>query len=348
MKKLITICLFMAVSIGYSQGHQSGGKWCCPFLGTRCDGVGTYLCPACAKTEKAEREAKATEDKRRAVAHAEKVKSDKIARDLAYKKQQKELAEKNKSTEVFVTMPKSTAIKNTTPDKKTESKGMVRNYFYTQIKTINNQSIDDMYFRYQEFSNYFLINNEKKFTNNEFKTCIGVYTNEYLKYSNFPPNIGIVVLNESFTDRHGKSIQISDLIDSKGNRILNDNSISIIIHFADDYFIAFRGMYSSVGTSNERRFFADSGEPFIYNLKTKQKILIPRYTIDGTEMRWYEFDNCTCLPLIDREIDTNKYKARFKSKLSSGTWKTEYILYYITKDGKIEKQFERWEKGQRY
>lgn len=297
-------------------------------------------CPACEATDKKEKAAKAAEDKRRSDLAVAKAKTDKAASDLANKKKQQDIAEKNKVTEVAVTMPKSTAVKNTNPDKKAESKGMAKNYFYTERNDIDNQSISSMWGpKNQSPTNYFIINNVKKFTNNEFKACIGsmIAYRDKEKF-NFPANIGIVVLNETFTLKNGENIQILDLIDSNGKRILNDNSISIIIHFADDYFIAFRGKpWFSYGNNNVRFVGKSIGDAFIYNIKTKQKYLMKRYTSNGVDLG-YDVDFIVNLSYSfkDKE-ELSKYKARFVSK----TGNSVYTEYYITKESKLEERIKQ-------
>jgi len=110
----------MAITMGYAQGHQSGGKWCCLLKSKGCDSE-RYLCPACEKNENKKREDKAAEDKRRADIVAAKIEADKKTREIERKKELAELAEKNKVTEVFVTMPKSASVASDLQPKKTSS-----------------------------------------------------------------------------------------------------------------------------------------------------------------------------------------------------------------------------------
>jgi hypothetical protein len=333
-KILITVITALFTILQVSAQAHDNSKGACRLVKSRYSVVEPgATCPACVAKDKKEQVARDAENKRRNDAVIAAAKAKQKARELEIIKE-KELAEKNKPKEVFVTMPKNTTVKNTIPDKKTESKGVVKNYFYTENNDINNQSISDMIIRYQKISNYFLINNEKKFTNNEFKACIGgLWKHRDKNDFNFPPNVGIVVLNESFKDKNGKSIQISDLIDLKGNRILNDNSISTIIHFSDEYFIIFRGL-PVFFSGNIVSFSRGGGDAFIYNLKTQQKHTLQRYTNDEGMDGGYEVDFVVNLTGNPAEIDKSKYKARFKSK--TGFKKSTY--YYITIDNKIEQQ----------
>ena len=301
--------------------------------GVRNNLEGFVVCPACDADDKKESVAKAKEDQRLANIVLEKDRLDKIAKDAKDKKQKDEDAKKNQVTQVYVTAPKVTATapvktKPTTAIPASPSKE--KNYFYTETNDVDNQSIRAMHRTKAE--NYFLINKQKVFTNNEFKVCIGsLVANRDPAGCNFPPNVGIVILHETFTDKFNNQIQISDLVDAKGQRILNDNSISTIVHFADDYFIAFRGEPQSRWGNNDVRFYANRGDAFIYNLKTKEKHTLRRYLSDEGKDLGYEFDYVVNLR-YGNDIDFSKYKARFKSKVA---W-TESIAYYITKDGKLE------------
>lgn len=333
---LLLIIFLFAVTKVIAQAHRmnSSCKYAKYVKGAATDESQSAKCQACQKEREKEREARLKEDKRRNDIVVAKTKADKAASDIAYIKRNQEIAEKNKVTEVFVTMPKNTVVKNTTPDKKPESKGMAKNYFYTENNDIDNQCISDMWRpKNQSPTNYFIFNNVKKFANNEFKACIGsTWKHRDREKFNFPANIGIVVFNETFTLKNGENIQISDLIDSNGKRILNDNSISIIIHFADDYFIAFRGEPSfSYGNNNVRFVNNNIGDAFIYNIKTKQKYLMKRYTSNGVDLG-YDVDKVINLSgsFKDKE-ELSKYKARFITK----TGNSEYTEYYITKDSKL-------------
>lgn len=65
-----------------------------------------YVCPACAAVDKKEADARKVEDKKRSDAVLAKSKVDEAAKQAAFKKQQAEMAEKNKVTQLKVVMPK--------------------------------------------------------------------------------------------------------------------------------------------------------------------------------------------------------------------------------------------------
>jgi hypothetical protein len=334
-KILLTVFIltFTAIQVN-AQSHISTGDYKCLLVPNSGNGLGGVSCPACQVKIKKEREAKAVEDKRRAVAQAEKNKADQIARQKTLEKEKKENEVKLKASEVYMTMPKSTSVKNTTPSKKTEQKVTQKIYFYTDMDYNYNQSFSKMIYSPNDSENnsYFIVNNKKVFTNNEFKKCVGTYAEN--KY-NFPPNVGIVVLNESFTNKKGEDVPIYDLIDSKGNRILKDNSVSMILHFVDDYFILFTNIFNSSYETNTYRLPADS-EASIFNLKTKEKYPIRKFMHEGKDYG-YEF-SLGINSSKNIKLNENKYKSFFQSTIDQN----EIIYYYITKDGKIEEQIVKY------
>lgn len=77
------------------------------------------VCTACKVLATKENEAKAAEDKRRAIAISEKKKADQIERQKTLEKEKKESEAKVKASEVFVTMPKTSSINNSISNEKT-------------------------------------------------------------------------------------------------------------------------------------------------------------------------------------------------------------------------------------
>ncbi|HRA73805.1 MAG TPA: hypothetical protein PLB11_13405, partial [Flavobacterium sp.] len=282
MKKLIMICLFMAVSIAYSQGHQSGGKWCCPVLGTRCDGVGTYLCPLCEKNQKKEKEAKAAEDKRRTDAAYAKAEADKRTREIARKKEQQELAEKNKSTEVFVTMPKAVSSpknnsakneKQVVPQKvvkKPESEIFMRAMNYGE-GFWNAKNLDETVILKKERDSW-------------YRGAEGAMFNDGCGIQfGFPPNIGIVTFNNEIqvaepfaSELNTSSYYVQDLIDRNEKRIFNSDRIASIEHFYGNWFL--------IGYDVEKYFYVSYtyASAKLYNVKTKEYVDISEKSYSNT------------------------------------------------------------------
>lgn len=109
MKKLITLCLFMVMAcMVKAQTHISTGKWACSLVPRSLDSE-KYRCPACAKLDEQKRRDKIDEDKRIADAVRVKAEADKKAQEIARRKEQAERDEKNKVTEVYITMPSGSA-----------------------------------------------------------------------------------------------------------------------------------------------------------------------------------------------------------------------------------------------
>lgn len=300
---------------------------------------GFAVCPACDAEEKKELEAKVKEDKRIEAVRAEKVRQEKIAKDIRDRKQNEEDRKKNPVKEVFVKAPVVTA-KTQNPSVKPVEKVLPnqKSYFYTEGNQVDSQDITEMDepYRSNRFKNqnYFIVDGKKLFTNNEFRTCIGsLLTNRKPEENNFPPNLGIVILHETSSDEHDQKIQITDLVNAKGERTFKDEYISIIIHFIDDYFIVFSGKPRKSYGNNYVRFLSGGKDAFIYNYKTKAKHPITRYYINGKDLG-YEVDYVVNLNKY-QFIEQGKYKARFRA--SNGT---KYLSYYITNDGKIEEKFD--------
>lgn len=171
---------------------------------------------------------------------------------------------------------------------KTEEKKdvkMEKNYFYVSLETAGKTSKNHYSGSYdfsqgddgwrnlidsntpypvERLSEGFIINNQKVFAQ-KYILCKGI-ANDKDNQFNFPPNVGIVQLNEfpfSFNGRHYPIYQkLYDLIDIKGNRVFNDDTIVFIDHIIDDWFI--------IDRDNMR--VSDNGRS-LYNYKTKQNLI---------------------------------------------------------------------------
>jgi hypothetical protein len=109
-KILLTVfILILNVAQINAQAHDNRGN-ACTLLSNKGPGSAVEpgaFCPACAKKDKMEREARTAESERRAKVQAEKNKANQIARQKALEKERKENDAKLKASEVFVTMPKT-------------------------------------------------------------------------------------------------------------------------------------------------------------------------------------------------------------------------------------------------
>ena len=342
MKQLLLIILTLfCQNMINAQSHVIKPDVNCKFNKVKY-GTEAAICPACANINKKEKEAIAAEDKRRTDVLEAKAKAEKEARDKAWQDKLAEDKKKAESGKVYI--GNSTNVTNQVTESKKELESMKQNYFH--VLSLNHQDDGNPYSlnRYFETnqSNGFIINSDTLFRN-QFRKCIGIRNPSQLWVSrtynefNFPPNLGIVILNEeksiSYTNSYGthsKMYPIADLIDINGKRILNDPNITAILHFVDDYFILFKGMYSAYGTYNIDYSFDDA---VIFNYKTKATYPIHH------ESNWNK---------VYTTGYVNKAAEGYRADMSPvfGTWKAFIsvkrginlgsILYYVTIDGRIE------------
>lgn len=146
MKFLLTAMLILfCLNYINAQSHISTGKYACQLV-PKSRGYEKYTCPACAANDVKVAQAKAAEDKRRNDAAIAKANADKTARDLAYKKAQKEREEKNKVTEVGLSMSSDASLTNSTSNtENTDSNSNSQIPVYTPTYTkqdVTNQVIN--------------------------------------------------------------------------------------------------------------------------------------------------------------------------------------------------------------
>lgn len=304
------------------------------------DREGRIQCPACDKEDAKEKIARQAEDKRREDVKAAALAAEDLAKKKALEAELKRKREADKGvTEVAVTMPANKG-QNSTPssDNKDKDHEMVKNYFYAPGQ-FDNRSVSSMIFSlngglkngstYQLFSdeNYFIVNNRKILDNDEFRICVGVREPRIFgnNTTNFPPNIGIVVLNEP-----GEDHVISDLVDATGKRLLNDNKISTILHFVDDYFILLEGKYYAAGSYPATNYHFPNG--VIYNHKTKQRYPIEKYQL--TNRAYVNIAWVVGGTYLDKQ--KLRDKSTYKTFLEIHTGSRKSLVYYITNDGKLE------------
>lgn len=111
--QLTAMLMLFCLNYVNAQSHISTGKYACQLV-PKSRGYEKYTCPACAANDLKVKQAKEAEDKRRSDAAIAKANADKAARDLAYKKEQKERDEKNKVTEVGLSMSSDDYLPNST------------------------------------------------------------------------------------------------------------------------------------------------------------------------------------------------------------------------------------------
>lgn len=178
-------------------------------------------CPACEVTDKKEKTAKAVEDKRRNDVVVAKAKADKLAKEATYKKEQAERAEKNKVTEVAVSMPKTTNSKTS----KSEINEIENYKIVNEFKTLRDMS------EYSAYNSKILYKNKIIFESNDF-LWIKAAWGKLLFIADYPRKDDSCVSSESnnsiLLDRKGKKINLAGI--EKFGYFTNDND-------RDDYFV---------------------------------------------------------------------------------------------------------------
>lgn len=274
MKKLLSLLvLLFCVYTANAQSHISKSEYArynCRFAPKGSNNAeGKLMCPACAKEREDARKKKIADDK--AQDDANRIKNEKLKAEnaVAFKKKQAEIAERNKVTEVYVTMGKTKGVapekKAETPVKKAPAKPTKDVLFFADYPGSMSMSGNRL--------NYFLNENgDTVLKSKDYYNTFGAFSDNK---NNFPKNMGIVVFNEENTLTNGKTRKIVDFVDAKGKRIFNDNSISTIVHLRDDYFVIGRSRDFPEDSSwgyNYRRI----QEVDIYNAKTKKVITLEK------------------------------------------------------------------------
>ncbi|TCD29703.1 hypothetical protein EZ456_01415 [Pedobacter psychrodurus] len=273
MKNFLTIVLLLfMVQVANAQSHVAKSEYArynCRFAPKGSNNAeGKLMCPACAKENEDARKKKIADDK--AASDLNKIKNEKLKAEnaIAFKKKQAEVTARNKVTEVHVTMPKTTATEN----KKTEpsvKKGPVK--LAKDIELYAGWGMG--MFTHNSRTNFFL--NENKDTVLKSNDYLETYAVWRENKNNFPKNIGIVLLKETNKISNGRDQNVADIVDLKGKRYFNDNTISTIFHLADDYFVVCKSP-----TLPEWRSYGNNYTGYenveIYNLKTKKSIKLDK------------------------------------------------------------------------
>ena len=340
---LITILTIFCLNNIHAQAHDLRPGSCCMLTKER--NTECTECTACSKIRIAERKAIVAEDKRRADVLFAKAKAENEILQKAYDAKLVENAKKAESGKVYIN-GNDYKGKTITPAPKTEQKSATPNYFYSVADqwTIISAYTFQGYFDIPQKTG-FIINNDTVFGNNQFKKCIGLFLTTQVSENhknnefNFPPNIGIVILNEKIpkTSDWGRKVgqvwEIADLIDIKGKRLLNDDNVTAILHFADDYFILFKRGYSfQTGIK-----FDDA---VIYNYKTKVSYPISKNHWGTPSVDFADIYTCPTRPGVAPSLELllnlnqTNYKAFFVATIGLG----RKMVYYVSNDGKIEEQ----------
>jgi len=273
MKSFLTIVLLLfMVQVANAQSHVSKSEYArynCRFAPKGWNNAeGKLMCPACDKENEDARKKKIVDDKAASAAHNLKNEKLKAENAIAFKKKQAEYAAKNKVTEVHVTMGKTPVSENKKPEP-TVKKGPVKLGKDIQLYAGWGMGM----FTHNGRTNCFL--NENKDTVLKSNDYLEAYAVMGENKNNFPKNIGIVLLKETNKISNGREQNVADIVDLKGKRYFNDNTISTIFHLADDYFVVCKSP-----TLPEWRSYGNNYTGYenveIYNLKTKKSIKLDK------------------------------------------------------------------------
>jgi hypothetical protein len=331
IKLLFTIVLLMAISKVQAQSHTFATGWCKLAKSGGVKGESASLeCQACNAKDKKEIEAKNVENKRRDDAIVAKAKAEKEAYENARKAKQVEDAKKANTGKVYINGNTIIADKTSTPVKQEKPKTTEKDYFYTK----SGPPTDLQYYFGYGVNDGFVVNDIKVLNSNQFKNYFGPINKE-TNTLNFPANIGIVILNNERTLPSGKKLAISDIVDINGKRILNDDNITAILHFVDDYFILCKGNYSS--SFGYPTVFEDV---IIFNFKTKEAYPVWKGVSRGNKA--YVKMSTSIFPPSDYRTDL--------VTMEKGTYKafiwilgdTKEIFYYINNNGIIKEQHKNY------
>jgi len=274
---LLLFVLILAVIQVKAQSHNTRpGSWCKFVKNNARDESESARCLACDATDKKEQAARDVENKRRSdVAKAE-YEAKETVRKLALKKEKEERDAKNKVTEVSINMPKSTSIKNTTSDKKTEQNqtksnrfmsGSGWNYFYdSESGDRINPSLDTPQFNISRAYGAVKIEGES--------------IAQYLH----PAEIGVILYNPKNSKNeycNGWYLHNYDIVDYDIKPLFGDISIHHIEHFYENWFLIGYYPCDSYKDGSNIGWFKSLK---LYNVETKKFI---NTEIDDTFDRLY-------------------------------------------------------------
>lgn len=317
-------CLFVTESS--AQGHNLVHGWCRyakPVKRGALDESLKAVCQACQKEKTVEINARKTEDARRlAIVKAQRDAELVVIKAAEEKKEQQRIANIDKG-KVLINgnhnISDKKPIKNNNLIKKPDKH--ISLIFDTEDRDRNNWNIKtdagDVVLAHVNDLIIGLENGIRAlYENNEIVMSV---------VNDFPSNIAIVRYSKTIYSSKN-SYNIFDLIDNKGNRHFNSDSICGITHILSDWFLVDRGGYVDlVGPENAA----------IYNFKTKERIDIPTnersWVYMSTPLRNRKYANFS-----DRGFDRYYYgvtgewstiSALLKGILEGLKWKFAFICY---------------------
>lgn len=275
----------------YAQKHNLQPGWCRyakPGKGKAMNESASAQCKVCDAEREKEKKDKEIADKASADRLAIKNKEDKLASEAKFKQQSKDNKERNKVTEVFVKMPKSSTVASAPSKKMADKKAvapgkmiyMTRNSFGTFRNSLTDEELTPA-------------------VPFPFYAVEGTYMEDgTISRNNFPANYGVIQLDKTIDSQNhpatanfyqATSYKVHDLVDSKLNRIFNSDSIARIVHFYGNWFLI------SYDFAKIDWITHSFGAVKFYNVKTKESIAIPeksyRQAIELATFRFHGMDN---------------------------------------------------------
>lgn len=247
---LLLISTLFCLSNANAQSHDMSPGSTCKLIKTHVNSE-SAVCPACAAKDKKEKDAKLAEDNRRNQVIWDKAKADKIASDKAWKEKQLEDAKNAHSGEVLINMPKNTVTTKNSAQPKT-AKNVTDNTIMIGTN-VNLQTYPQVF------------KNEKDEVILQNKDWATTQTFSAISMSEIcVKNLGVVKIGDAnfyfkpYTYRY-------DLVNSKGDYLFNDNTIKSINHLNDGWLL--------IGNFDSQNYF-------LYNLNTKNKIVLDNITTE--------------------------------------------------------------------
>ena len=248
---LITILTIFCLNNIHAQAHVLTPATCCmlsKYRNTECQ-----ICPACSKIMIAERKAIEAEDKRRGEVLFAKAKAENDATDKAWKDKLAEDAKKAKNAGVVV----FEGNKNT---------GLITKAEVPKIaKEVNDKTIMKPYRGSYSYSDHYFMNEkgERILHDSEWSDVKDI--KEVSFSDSCPNNIGWVRIGDKNYQWLPNSVH-NDLINSKGNSVINDNNAVGIYHVNDGWFL--------IGSFEDNHYY-------LYNLYTGKKVILDDFPNDS-------------------------------------------------------------------
>ena len=290
--KSALIIAFVLISFStYAQKHNMKPGWCKyakKGKGTSRDESASAECKACAAETEKERKKIAKTFELNPERDELNKKANKLASEARLKETIKKSNERNKVTEVAVTMPKplapAPAIKKPVETKAPAAEKII--YMTASWGKV-------------PFKNAMTEEDITTATELKFVAVEGTYMEDgTISRNNFPANLGVIQLeqqvkapNHPYFEIHPNSASYKpyDLVDAQLKRVFNSDSISNIVHFYGNWFMVSSGFANFNWSTNS------FGSVKLYNVKTKESVPIPeksyRHAVEMATFNYHGLEN---------------------------------------------------------